>query len=372
MSMIGVYGGSFDVPTTGHSQIIKKACSIFDKLYVVIGTNSSKKPSFPVADRIEMLRDTILEIHSIERDKVTILTLPENMYLADFAMTKKANFLVRGIRDSMDFHYENQIYHTNKLIAPIETIYLMPDEAFSLVSSSWVKSLIGQRSWRKVVGKYVSTLTLKYLVTQYAERRFRSFVEKNANLFRDLCPAKVDSIWKTMLEMNKNEYHNLNHVISCLETMDSLLPNNKAAELAFWFHDVYPEVDRCINFASSILYGLTDDFKDTKDMVKTLINATKHDTCKYTTEMESMVASIDLMVLASNAVEYGEYRFNVYMEYFKKSGLPESEFQPKWIEGRSKFIKQMLAREKIFTYSPFYDRFESVARENLTHELHSI
>ena len=75
-----------------------------------------------------------------------------------------ADFLIRGIRDTIDFPYELNIYRTNRKISHlVETVYLMPDDDFSLVSSSWIKGLVGMRGWKKLIKKDVHPYVLKQL-----------------------------------------------------------------------------------------------------------------------------------------------------------------------------------------------------------------
>jgi len=368
--LIAAYGGTFDPCTLGHSQIIKKACSVFDKLHIVVATNVNKTPSFPIEDRVEMLRDTIQYIAGVQENNVVIQTLPDTTYLVDFAKEIGAKFLVRGIRDSMDFHYENQIYHTNKIIQPsVETLYLMPDEALSLVSSSWVKGLVGQRGWRKVVEQYVSPLTLDYLVTQYAEKRFMKLVNGEMGFNVPPSPNVREEMWLRIKGMNSNAYHNINHILNCLETFDSMATIDKRfeVEMAFWLHDVFATVDDCMSYAHIRL--LRCDEKS-RELVKTLIASTKHETCEYKTELEERFSSIDLLVLASDVDGYDNYVKRVKEEYLKNSGLTKNEFEGKWLQGRSDFLTKMLARKKIFAWEPFYEMYEAKARGNMGHELH--
>ena len=119
-----IYAGTFDVFTNGHLHILERALKIFDKVTVVIGSNSHKKCLFTLDERLNMVKD-----NGFGPQFVDVKVLPDNLYLVDFAKTNDIKFLVRGIRDSMDFDYEHKLCKTNKQInADIETVYLMPDK----------------------------------------------------------------------------------------------------------------------------------------------------------------------------------------------------------------------------------------------------
>lgn len=135
---IAVYPGSFDPVTNGHLDIIRRASRIYDRLIVGVLNNPNKKmPMFSVEERIEMIRAVTEDIDNVDVDSFTGL-------LVDFAKTKGAQVIVKGLRTVADFEYEFQMALLNKALNPeYETVFLMTDTKYSYISSSMVKELAG-------------------------------------------------------------------------------------------------------------------------------------------------------------------------------------------------------------------------------------
>lgn len=135
---IAVYPGSFDPVTNGHLDIIRRASRIYDRLIVGVLNNPSKRsPMFSVDERIELIREVTDDIENVEVDSFTGL-------LVDFAKSKGAQVIVKGLRTVADFEYEFQMALLNKALNPeYETVFLMTDTKYSYISSSMVKELAG-------------------------------------------------------------------------------------------------------------------------------------------------------------------------------------------------------------------------------------
>jgi pantetheine-phosphate adenylyltransferase len=145
-----VYAGSFDPPTNGHLWMIERGLELFDHLIVAIGTNPSKRYSFTVEERLELLRAS-----STASDRLEI-THFDNRYLVDYARSVGAKHVLRGIRSTHDYEYERVMRHINADMAPeIVTVLLMPPRDISELSSSMIKSLIGPDGWEETVKRYV-------------------------------------------------------------------------------------------------------------------------------------------------------------------------------------------------------------------------
>lgn len=136
---IAVYPGSFDPITNGHLDIIERASRVYDKLIVGVLSNSSKKPLFTAGERVDMIRSVTRHIENVEVDTFEGL-------LVDFAKSKNATVIVKGLRTVADFEYEFQMALLNKALNPeYETMFMMTDTKYSYISSSMVKELAGFR-----------------------------------------------------------------------------------------------------------------------------------------------------------------------------------------------------------------------------------
>ncbi len=158
-----VYAGSFDPPTNGHIWMIERGREMFDHLIVAIGDNPAKSYSFPVAERLELLRA------SVRADEGLELSHFDNRYLVDYARKVGARYVLRGIRSSHDYEYERVMRQINADMAPeITTVFLMPPRDIAEVSSSMVKSLIGPAGWEDTVRRYVPPAVFERLATRQA------------------------------------------------------------------------------------------------------------------------------------------------------------------------------------------------------------
>jgi len=147
---IAVYAGSFDPPTNGHLWMIEQGSKTFDKLIIAVGVNPDKKYTFSVEERLKMLQESIKDSSNVSFDKFN------NKFLVSYAQQIGADFILRGVRNSADFNFEQAMCNVNRDINPdITTILLMPPRELCEVSSSLVKGLIGPDGWETVVCQYV-------------------------------------------------------------------------------------------------------------------------------------------------------------------------------------------------------------------------
>ncbi|MCI1910431.1 MAG: pantetheine-phosphate adenylyltransferase [Lactobacillus amylovorus] len=133
---VALFPGSFDPITNGHVETAKKAAQIFDKVYVVAMTNTSKHYLFTAKERADFIRDALKDIPNIE-----VLDKPD-MLTVNLAHELHARAIVRGVRNSADFRYEQEIAGINKRLAPdINTVLLFSSPKNSFVASSMIKEL---------------------------------------------------------------------------------------------------------------------------------------------------------------------------------------------------------------------------------------
>ncbi|EAG9259697.1 pantetheine-phosphate adenylyltransferase [Listeria monocytogenes] len=132
---IAVIPGTFDPITNGHLDIIERAAKIFDVLYVSVLNNSSKKPLFTIEERMEMIKQVTAHLPNVQVESASGLTV-------DYAATRGATAIVRGLRAASDFEYEMQIASMNRTLnADIETFFVMTNTKYSFLSSSMVKEV---------------------------------------------------------------------------------------------------------------------------------------------------------------------------------------------------------------------------------------
>ena len=130
-----IYPGSFDPVTNGHLDVIERARKLFDEVIVAVADNDEKQPLFSLRERLDLLGDTAGRI-----DNVRIAEF--NGLLVQFASAEKAGALIRGLRAVSDFEFEFQMALMNrKLDAAVETIFLMPKEEYTYLSSRIVKEI---------------------------------------------------------------------------------------------------------------------------------------------------------------------------------------------------------------------------------------
>jgi pantetheine-phosphate adenylyltransferase len=156
-----IYPGSFDPLTFGHLDIIERSVRLFDRVVVAIITNPAKQSLFSIEERKEMLEtNAVTRFANVEVDVFHGL-------LVDFAKSKEANAIVRGIRAVTDYEYELQMALMNRRLAPgIETVFLMASEQYSYVSSRLVKEVAGFGG------------SVKDLIPADVERRLRKKLRK--------------------------------------------------------------------------------------------------------------------------------------------------------------------------------------------------
>jgi pantetheine-phosphate adenylyltransferase len=129
-----IYPGSFDPVTNGHLDVIERACTLFDEVIVAVAINDQKQPLFAPDERLAMLRNAITNNN--------VRVAPMKGLLVEFAASENAHAVVRGLRAISDFEFEFQMALMNRKLDPeIETIFLMPKEEYTYLSSRIVKEI---------------------------------------------------------------------------------------------------------------------------------------------------------------------------------------------------------------------------------------
>jgi pantetheine-phosphate adenylyltransferase len=130
-----IYPGSFDPVTYGHLDLIKRALSIFDEIIVVVAVNSEKQTLFTVEERVDFMKRSVKSLRGVQVESLEGLTV-------EYAVTRKASTIMRGLRATSDFDYEFQMALTNrKLSKQVDTVFLMPSETHFYLSSRLIKEV---------------------------------------------------------------------------------------------------------------------------------------------------------------------------------------------------------------------------------------
>ena len=155
MPTVAVYPGSFDPLTNGHVDIILRGARLFDRIIVAILVNAEKLPLFSIDERIEIARSVFKDHTNVEVDTFDGL-------LVDYIERRRAQVIVRGLRAVSDFEYEMQMALMNRRLSPdVETVFMMPAEPYTYVSSRLVKEVVALGG------------SVKGIVPDIVERRLR-------------------------------------------------------------------------------------------------------------------------------------------------------------------------------------------------------
>jgi pantetheine-phosphate adenylyltransferase len=135
MKKIAVFPGSFDPFTHGHKNIVDRCLPLFDEVIVAIGVNTTKSHLFTLEQRMDAIRKTFVETDKVRLETFRGLT-------AEFCRSVDAKWIIRGLRNSIDFEYEQSIASMNKALNPnVETIFLFTDPALQPISSTIVREI---------------------------------------------------------------------------------------------------------------------------------------------------------------------------------------------------------------------------------------
>jgi pantetheine-phosphate adenylyltransferase len=158
---VAVYPGTFDPFTRGHEDLVRRAAKLFQRVVVGIAESRSKKPFFPLEERIAMARELVKAYPNVEVQGFDCL-------LMDFLRQHNANVIVRGLRAVSDFEYEFQMAGMNRNLYPdVETVFLTPGEQYMFISATMVREIA---SLGGDVSKFVQPLVVQRLADKFNPR----------------------------------------------------------------------------------------------------------------------------------------------------------------------------------------------------------
>jgi len=151
-----IFPGSFDPFTNGHLDVINRGTKLFDELIIAVGSSPLKNQLFAPQERVEMIAELVRDIRGVSVEQFNCLTV-------EFAATKKADVILRGLRNLTDVQYEFQLAMTNRAVAGIETVFIMTSEQYGFTSSTLIRQVAG-------LGGNVSNLIPKSIYSKLKDR----------------------------------------------------------------------------------------------------------------------------------------------------------------------------------------------------------
>jgi pantetheine-phosphate adenylyltransferase len=166
MTRIGFYPGTFDPVTLGHTDVIRRAAGLVDRLVIGIGINSGKAPMFSTAERMAMIEDEVRPIARETKTEISVVTF--SGLAVEAALQHDASIIVRGIRDGTDFDYEMQMAGMNGELAPqVQTVYVAASPAVRHIAAYLVRAVVSmggdaspfvsESVWKRLKAKAVTT-----------------------------------------------------------------------------------------------------------------------------------------------------------------------------------------------------------------------
>lgn len=359
------FAGSFDPITNGHEYVIREALNLGHEVIVYVANNPSKKYMFSGPERVKMIEDMCLKKGWDNRVKAVLIG---NEYVASAAKRDYITYFIRGVRNSVDFDYENTIQHANaEILSGPKTFFIMPPRDLSSVSSSFVRSMIGPVHWERIIPSFVHPV-----VSYEIKKRFIENVCAGLGGPGAMVTSKSYSLADLIVcsySKPHRFYHNLDHVIHCMGELDDYISHNDypggqaiIIRSALLMHDIV--YDSSANNNESLSAQIArewDGFWDI-DTITRLIMSTKTHTPQSLDE--EIMCDVDLAILGQPDNQYREYVDKIRMEY---NHLDDTQFTT----GRMTFLQSMLARDKIFHTDFFAEKYESQARFNIITELDS-
>ena len=129
-----IFPGSFDPITNGHLDVISRGVKLFDELIVAVGRNPVKDELFTPDERVEMIRELVADKPRVSVESYSCLTV-------EFAIQKKVDVMLRGLRNLTDVQYEFQLAMTNRSVAGVETVFVMTSEEYGFVNSTMIREV---------------------------------------------------------------------------------------------------------------------------------------------------------------------------------------------------------------------------------------
>jgi len=399
MKKIG-FSGTLDPITNGHMWVIGEARSIADEVVVFLSENSSKQPKFTAEQR----RD-IIALSCAERGWGNVqVVIVKSDYTARAARKYGADYLIRGIRTTADFDYENLIQQTNvDVIGGAKTIFVMPPRDLGSVSSSFVKALEGPVGWNWTMKKFVPRPAYHAWIMGWLRKEWDSLWQHAGagagaaggaqggphGGGRDAdAAARIDQWFERLTGPgayggDARHYHNLDHLVHGLAEIRAWAANTGASQrdidlvrAAFWFHDAHYEhgpADVSNEEASAQLW-LASGLAGARDMtlaadVAALIRATDHfQGPSVSHPLKPIMLGVDLAILGQDDEVYQHYARGIRAEY---SHVPPARYASQRTHALTRLRERAVAGE-LFADRYFAEQYNEQAIDNMESELQAL
>jgi pantetheine-phosphate adenylyltransferase len=377
------FSGTLDPITNGHMWVIGEARTIAEEVTVFLSENPFKKPQFG-ADQ----RKLVIEQSVAQRGWTNVnVVIVKGDYTARAAKQHGIDYLIRGIRSTADFDYENLIQQTNvDVLQGAKTIFVMPPRDLGSVSSSFVKALQGPVGWHWIMKQFVPPPAYQAWIVDWLRKEWEA-----------LWPCYAQAVAQQVANANKwfehltgpeshgapnRHYHNLDHLVHGLTEIRVWARNTNpsAADVdtvrkAFWFHDaVYAHGDSTVSneeasarlWLGSGMQRAQDAQADVAQGVASLIRATDHfQASSITHPLKAVMLGADLAILGQSEAVYAQYMQAIRAEY---AHVPLAQYQ----SSRRKALQHLHAKAQANALYPdayFAQLYNEQALVNMAGEI---
>ena len=369
------FSGTLDPITNGHLWVIGEARALAEEVVVFISENPFKKPLFPAAQRKAIVEQTLAQ-RGWRNVSVVIV---KGDYTARAAKRQGIDYLIRGIRNTTDFDYENLLQQANvDVVDGAKTIFVMPPRDLGSVSSTFVRGLQGPVGWHWSMKKFVPAPAYEAWILGWLRREWEQLWNYS--------PLHVDAVanadhWFAYLTGEQaygapgRHYHNLDHLVHGLTEItvwganaDADQSSIETLKAAFWFHDAVYDVPKkgTTNEEASAQLWLSSGLPaKAPGEAAALIRLTDHaqqQTLDHA--LKDVMLGVDLAILGQSEAIYKTYTESIRSEY---AWIDE----PSYRAGRKAVLQHFLAAAKsggLYADPYFKDLYEANAGGNLGRE----
>lgn len=334
------FSGTLDPITNGHMWVIGEARALAEEVTIFLSENTLKKPQFPAEER-----KRIIELSAAERGWTDVkVVIVKSDYTARVAKKAGIDYLIRGIRTTSDFDYENLIQQTNvDVLHGAKTIFVMPPRDLGSVSSSFVRSLQGPVGWHWTMKQFVPAPAYRAWIVDWLRKEW-NLLWCGEEGGRAMPP--VAELWfarltgPTSYGGPERHYHNLDHLVHGLTEIKAWAARTGASSAdadilrkAYWFHDaVYGQPGKGLEGAisdeeASAQLWLESTLDQAAHGVTELIRATDHfQANQIEHRLKHVMLGVDLAILGQEEEIYDTYAKAIRAEY---AVVPEDEYRAK-------------------------------------------